>query len=186
MANPSSAALFTSVNGTARNRIARLNTDGTLDTTFNPNSGMNGNVYAIALDSSGKPVVVGNFTTVNDTALNRIARLNTDGSRGYHLQSQYRDEFHAHCDRPRQQWQTISRWRFHQRQRHVLQRIARIELPVALCDNTFNPGTGINNSVYAIALDSSGQPLSAGDFTTVNGTAINRFARMNTDGSLDS
>src|SRR4028118_780093 len=56
---------FTTVNGTARNRIARMNADGSLDTAFNPTGGMNDSVTAIALDSSGKPYVGGNFTTVN-------------------------------------------------------------------------------------------------------------------------
>jgi hypothetical protein len=61
---------FTTVNGTARNRIARMNADGSLDTAFNPTGGMNSNVDAIAIDSSGKPYVGGFFTTVNGTARN--------------------------------------------------------------------------------------------------------------------
>jgi hypothetical protein len=83
---------FTTVNGTPRNRIARLNTDGTLDTTFNPGSGMDNRVEAIALDSSSKLLVGGAFTKVNNITRNRIARLNTDGSSGYHLQPWCGDE----------------------------------------------------------------------------------------------
>ena len=44
-----------------RNRIARLNPDGTLDTTFNPDA--NETVYAIALQADGKILVGGFFTT---------------------------------------------------------------------------------------------------------------------------
>jgi hypothetical protein len=43
---------FTSVLGVARNRIARLNPDGTLDTAFNPNA--NSTVSAIAVQADGK------------------------------------------------------------------------------------------------------------------------------------
>ena len=43
-----------------RNRIARLNPDGTLDTAFNPNA--NGAVYAIAVQADGKILVGGVFT----------------------------------------------------------------------------------------------------------------------------
>ena len=43
-----------------RNRIARLNPDGTLDTAFNPNA--NGAVYAIAVQADGKILVGGAFT----------------------------------------------------------------------------------------------------------------------------
>ncbi|MEG5042868.1 MULTISPECIES: DUF4347 domain-containing protein [unclassified Microcoleus] len=125
---------FTTVNGTARNRIARMNADGSLDTAFNPTGGMDSNVYAIALDSSGKPYVGGGFTTVNGTARNYIARMNADGS----------------------------------------------------LDTAFNPTGGMSLSVDAIALDSSGKPYVGGAFNTVNGTARNQIARMNADGSLDT
>ncbi len=43
-----------------RNRIARLNPDGTLDTAFNPNA--NGTVYSIAVQADGKILVGGAFT----------------------------------------------------------------------------------------------------------------------------
>ena len=43
-----------------RNRIARLNPDGTLDTAFNPNA--NDTVYAIAVQADGKILVGGDFT----------------------------------------------------------------------------------------------------------------------------
>jgi hypothetical protein len=46
-----------------RNRIARLNPDGTLDTAFNPNA--SGNVYAIALQADGKILVGGAFNGAN-------------------------------------------------------------------------------------------------------------------------
>ena len=43
-----------------RNRIARLNPDGTLDTAFNPNA--NGIVYSIAVQADGKILAGGAFT----------------------------------------------------------------------------------------------------------------------------
>ena len=63
------------MNGTARNRIARLNTDGTLDLTFNPNA--NNPVYTIAVQGDGKILIGGTFTSVGGTARNRIARVST-------------------------------------------------------------------------------------------------------------
>src|SRR5437667_5149455 len=56
-----------------RNRIARLNPDGTLDTAFNPNS--NDTVYSMALQADGKILVGGNFTSIGGQPRNRIARL---------------------------------------------------------------------------------------------------------------
>lgn len=75
------AGNFTTYDGIIANRIARLNTDGTLDTSFNPNLGFNANVYVITLDSSGKLYVGGDFTTYDGVAANRIIKLNTDGTK---------------------------------------------------------------------------------------------------------
>ena len=57
----------------ARNRIARLNADGSLDTTFNPNA--NDQVFAIALQADGKILAGGQFTTIGGATRSRIARL---------------------------------------------------------------------------------------------------------------
>ena len=59
-----------------RNRIARLNPDGTLDTAFNPKA--NGSVNAIAVQADGKILVGGFFSGVNSIGgqtRNRMARL---------------------------------------------------------------------------------------------------------------
>ena len=73
---------FTTYNGSAVNRIARLNTDGSLDTTFNAAStvGFNSSVNAVALQADGKIIAGGGFTTYRNSAANYIVRLNADGS----------------------------------------------------------------------------------------------------------
>ncbi len=76
------AGSFTTVNGTAVNRIARLNADGTLDADFAANigTGLDGAGRSVTLQSDGKIIVAGAFTSVNGTAINHIARFNSDGS----------------------------------------------------------------------------------------------------------
>src|SRR5947207_4012778 len=69
---------FTTVGGIARNRIARVNPDGTLDATFNPNA--NSSVHAIALQPDGKILVGGEFTTIGGNRRACTARL--DGETG--------------------------------------------------------------------------------------------------------
>jgi streptogramin lyase len=65
--------------GVTRNRIARLNTDGALDTAFNPNA--NSPVYAIAVQANGKILAGGFFTNIGGQTRNYIARLDaTTGS----------------------------------------------------------------------------------------------------------
>lgn len=62
-------------------RIARLNSDGTLDVSFaNGLAGTNQVVQAIAVQPDGKILIGGVFAFVHGTTRNRIARLNTDGT----------------------------------------------------------------------------------------------------------
>src|SRR4030066_154984 len=63
---------FTTIGGVTRNRIARVNSDGTLDTGFNPNA--NGGILAIAIQSDNKILLGGSFTTIGGVTRNYIAR----------------------------------------------------------------------------------------------------------------
>ena len=67
------------VGGVFTGFLTRLNSDGTLDSTFTPPA-MNGAVVAIAVQSDGDIVMGGAFTLVGGAAHQRVARLNTDGS----------------------------------------------------------------------------------------------------------
>ena len=71
---------FTTMNGVSRNRIARLNSDGSLDTGFSPGTGANGSVWALALQPDGKLLLGGSFTNINGAYRNCVARLNSDGT----------------------------------------------------------------------------------------------------------
>lgn len=68
---------FTSVNGRDAGRIARLNRDGSVDTTFNPGVGANDTVYTISLEGNRSILIGGAFTMVNGQSRQRLARLNS-------------------------------------------------------------------------------------------------------------
>jgi uncharacterized delta-60 repeat protein len=70
---------FTTFNGTAINRIARLNFDGTVDASFNPNSGLDDEIIGLDVQPDGKIVIGGSFRTVEGTPRNHVARLSADG-----------------------------------------------------------------------------------------------------------
>src|SRR5437867_3224572 len=53
-------------------------------------------------------------------------------------------------------------------------------------DTNFDPGTGVDQSVFAIALQEDARIIIGGDFTAVNGTPRKGIARLNGDGSVDS
>jgi len=69
---------FTRLAGVTRNRLARLNADGTPDLSFNPN--VSGAVIAVALQPDGKVIVGGTFTNLGEQAHFSLGRLNPDGS----------------------------------------------------------------------------------------------------------
>jgi uncharacterized delta-60 repeat protein len=179
---------FTTLNGTSRNRIARLNADGSLDTTFlNGLSGADGAVYSIALQPDGRVLIGGNFTTVNGTSRNRIARLNADGS----LDTTFLNGLSGATNRVN----SIARQpdgrvligggftTFNGTSRNF---IARLNADGSLDATFLNGLSGPNNWVEAIALQSDDRVLIGGHFTTVNGTSRNFIARLNADGSLDT
>src|SRR5690606_36717529 len=63
---------FTQLGGKPRNRLARLNPDGSLDATFDP--GANHAVYSLALQPDGKVLVGGVFTQLGGQPRNLLAR----------------------------------------------------------------------------------------------------------------
>ena len=71
---------FAHVHGVARNSVARLNADGSLDTTFDPGAGPAGTVNALLVQPDGKILVGGSFTSVGATSREYLARLNADGT----------------------------------------------------------------------------------------------------------
>ena len=125
---------FTSYNGSLCDGIALVAANGSLDTGFNPGLGFNGTVNTLALQPDGRILVGGDFTSYNGTPRNYLARLNPDGS----------------------------------------------------LDTTFNPGTALDAQVLALTLQAGGQVVVGGDFTSAGGVAGQDYlARLNADGSFD-
>jgi uncharacterized delta-60 repeat protein len=81
---------FTKVNGVPRNGIARLNSDGSLDGTFDPGTGVTsgfdgdepapGFVNTLALLTGGRIAIGGRFSAVNGTARIGLACLTAFGT----------------------------------------------------------------------------------------------------------
>src|SRR5205807_2526932 len=61
-----------------RNRVARLNPNGTLDTSFDPGTGADNTVLTVAVQPDGKALIGGLLANYNGTARNHLARINGD------------------------------------------------------------------------------------------------------------
>jgi uncharacterized delta-60 repeat protein len=70
---------FACVNGVLRPHIARLDSDGSLDTSFIPGNETNAVIRSMAVQSDGK-IVIGGFDNANGKTYPYVARLNADGS----------------------------------------------------------------------------------------------------------
>ncbi|MEX2579246.1 MAG: cadherin-like beta sandwich domain-containing protein, partial [Verrucomicrobiales bacterium] len=168
---------FTSFDGVARNRIARLNADGSLDAGFDPGDGAGGSVVlAVAVQADGKVLVGGEFTSFDGVARNRIARLNADGS------------LDAGFDPGDGAGGTVRAVAV-QADGKVLVGgvigIVRLNADGSL-DTGFAPGDGPGGQVHAVAVQADGKVLIGGAFTHFDGTSRFRIARLNSDGSLDT
>ncbi|MBL8181613.1 MAG: VCBS repeat-containing protein, partial [Blastocatellia bacterium] len=72
---------FSTIGGVTRRLIARLNSDGTVDTSFNASVPAEGTVVTlISVAPDGKIYAAGNFSSIGGAARPRFARLNADGS----------------------------------------------------------------------------------------------------------
>jgi len=180
---------FTTVGGATRNRIARLNPNGSLDTGFNP--GAVGPVLAIAVQPDGRIIVGGQFTGLGGvfgtTPRRQIGRLNADGSVDSTFDPGANGPVQAIALQP--DGKIVVGGGFTTMGEggtgvHTRNRIARLNADGTL--DSFNPGA--NAPVLALALQSNGKVLVGGYFGTLGGGGtISRslIGRVNVDGSID-
>ena len=77
--------VFSEVDGQPwHSTLARLNIDGSLDTSFNELDADYA-IYEMAIQADDKIVVAGNFNLLDAETHHGIGRLNSDGTRGYSL-----------------------------------------------------------------------------------------------------
>ena len=176
---------FNKYNGISRNNIARLNSNGSLDTSFDPGSGANNVIYEIALQSDGKILIGGLFTSYDGTARNYIARLNADGSLDATFDPGTGANHYITALALQSDGKILIGGAFTIYDGTNRNRIARLDDDGSL-DATFDPGAGANSYITALALQSDGKILIGGMFTDYDGTAINHIARIEDDGDIDA
>lgn len=124
---------FTTYNGYDYNRIVRIHPDGSIDTTFNVGTGFDDFVTEVAIQSSGKIIVTGNFSQYNGVNAGSVVRLLPDGS----------------------------------------------------IDNTFNVGTGTTGVIRDISIDANGNVFLGGDMITFNSNSVIDVVKLDSEGNYD-
>lgn len=159
--------------------------------------GFNNGVYSTYIQSDGKILVGGEFTSYgfynsNQTNCGRIIRLNTDGSPDKSFQTK------SHLSLGEGGFDNIVSIIKQQSDGKILvggyftayqgitqSRITRLNLDGTI-DTTFSIGTGFDDEVKTIEIQPNGKILVGGRFTDYNGTSANSIIRLNSNGSRDS
>ena len=165
---------FTSFNGTPRSRTARLNSDGSVDLTFNPGNATNWVVYSLAVQADGKVFIGGGS--------GNITRLNSNGSLDATFGGVNNTIYSVALQADGKILIGGAFWNYSGIERGGIMRLTGD----GSYDWSFNRGTGVSNSVDAIAIQPDGKVLIGGWFTSYNGAARNHIVRLNGDGSLDT
>jgi uncharacterized delta-60 repeat protein len=178
---------FWSYSGTSRNGIARLNSNGTLDTSFDPGDGTDATVWSTSIQPDGKIIIAGDFATYDSVDRNGIARLNTDGSLDTSFDSSVGADNSVWATALQSDGKIVIGGYFTSYDGTSRNRIARLNSNGTL-DSTFDPGSGFDSLINfnAIKIQSDGKIIATGNFTSYNGVNRKYVARLNADGTLDN
>ena len=182
---------FTTLNDITRNRLVRLNSDGTVDTTFYTNlgTGFNNGIQAIAVQTDGKILVGGQFTTFNGITRNRLVRLNSDGTHDAAFYTNLGTGFDndIRVIAIQTDGKILVGGYFTTLNGNTRNRLVRLNSD-GTHDAAFytNLGTGFDNHVTNVVLQTDGKILVGGWFTALNAITRNRLVRLNSDGTHDA
>jgi hypothetical protein len=196
------AGSFAQVAGQPRKGLARLNIDGTLDTTFNvgtgTSGGFNGTVWSVAVGLDGFVYAGGQFSSFNGKSVyNNLAKLSSTGELATRfnfagaLTGGINNVVRNVQMRPG--GNILVSGLFTQIANSVLfptpvpaGRVAEL-IPDGTIETAFNPaGTGANNSVLNAATLANGNLVLVGAFTQFNGKAFPRMVVLAGSSAADS
>jgi uncharacterized delta-60 repeat protein len=194
--------LFTTYNGLSANRLTKLNSDGSIDNSFDIGTGFTANpnfelpvpyIYRTTLQSNNKLIVMGKFIQYKSQNVNDIIRLETNGNLdtsfssgiGFGFWPGYTNSGVPYTISIQSNGKMIISGDFSSYNGTFCNDIVRLNSDGSF-DNTFNMGTGLNNVGYDSLIDSNDKFYLVGTFTTYNGTNSNYILRLNSDGSIDS
>jgi uncharacterized delta-60 repeat protein len=187
--------------GVSRQNLARLNSDGTLDTSFDAGLysnygddtaalGIDGAVRSIVVQSDGKILIGGDFTRVRGStrteglARAHLARLNTDGSADTSFDTGTGANALVRAIALQTDGKVLAVGDFSSFNGASWGGIVRMT-SLGTLDGAFAPGAA-NGAVNAVAVQPDGRIAIGGDFSMIGSQGRQHAARINADGSLDA
>jgi hypothetical protein len=162
------------------NYIMRLNTDGTLDNTFNSGNAFDGNALCVKILSNDKIVVGGDFSGFDGNYSPYLVVLNSDGSFDVSFSNpEFDDTVHNLAVNSSDKVVAVGDFG------NPSAKIVMINADGSV-DNTFSVGSGLNDRGADALFDADGKVVVGGWFSQYDGTNVNQVIRLNTNGSLDN
>lgn len=175
--------LFSAYNWNQSEKLARLNTDGSFDSSFNIGSWFNWLIRSIIPLSDWKVLVWWQFTTFNwNATYPYLLRLNSDWTLDTTftrwLLSDYITTISLYNNKIYIWWSFVTyNW-------NNSRYLARLNMDWSF-DSTFAVWTNLNGVVNSMVIDSNGRIIIIWTFNLYWITSTNRIARLNNNGSLD-
>ena len=179
---------FQSYAGVPRSGIARVNSDGSLDTTFDPGTGIDGLVTSFALLPNGQILIAGSFSEYDGVTRGSIALVNADGSLDPTFGSGTNGFNEGATAMVRlADGDLIIAGAFTYFGSTPIAGLARLN-PDSSLDNSFDPGTavGANGEILTMFVQPDSRIMIGGAFVSYNSIPRSAIARINPDGSLDT
>jgi uncharacterized delta-60 repeat protein len=182
------AGEFTTFNGFPRHYVARLNSDGSLDQTFDPGTGPNNFPSVVVVQTNEMVLIAGQFQVVNGLYQPFVARLRADGSLDPTFTNIANGGVYALANLNNGGF--LAAGSFTTVNGTTMHNVACFNANGSL-DPSFSPGVISNNAggsedVHAIAVQPNGFVVIGGDFTSVGGQSCQCLARLNSSGAVDT
>lgn len=178
---------FTQYNGNTHNRLIRLNSDGSVDNTFNIGTGFNSTVFDIIQQSDNKKIILGNFTSLGVNSPSRIVRLNNDGSidNTFNSGTGFNGTTYSGLIDGSD---IVVVGSFFEYSGQTNRQIIKLNTDGSI-NNSFNSGSGFARfsglTFSSTVLKYTNKYFVIGDFDTYDGGSANGLIRLNSDGSDD-
>ena len=182
---------FLGVDGINRGHLARLNSDGTLDTSFDTSVGADSTVYSLMQDLGGNTYVGGAFILFNGSGPSMLSKLSGAGvvdPNFNHGNAGPNDVVYAIAPIDSTGGIVIGGNFTTYNGLPNVRRIARVNASTGALDVSFTQmvNVGFSGAVRSLLLATDGKYYAGGIFTTFNGQSRQHVARLNTNGSNDS
>jgi uncharacterized delta-60 repeat protein len=179
---------FSTYGGVARNNIAWLNADGSLDSTFNGLSGVTDyapQVHALATQPDGKVLVGGFFSSFDGMPRQNLVRLNPDSTVDSSFGPGLIIDGSVRALWVQSDGKILIAGFIRSVNGVARGRVARLNADGTL-DLSFNAGgDGADDTIFAVMQDAQGSVYVGGAFKNFNGVPRGALAKLTPDGTLD-